>query len=123
MNSSLDLAAGVMRLDPFRRAIEQTRTQVIHGEELSVALSETGLFDVQVVAVVNSGEETGKLPEALDHLANDYEEQVAYTVKNLGQLVQPLIMVFMGLLVLFIILAFFLPYLNIILNYSRAGGG
>ena len=73
-----------------------------------------------MIAVVDSGEETGKLPESLNHLADDYEEQVAYMVRNMGQLVQPIMMVLMGGIVLFIILAVFLPYISIIT--SLAGG-
>jgi type IV pilus assembly protein PilC len=76
-------------------------------------------FGPDVVAIVQSGEETGKLPESLDHLADDYEEQVAYLVRNMGQLVQPLITIMLGLVVLFIILAVFLPYLSILTSLSK----
>jgi type II secretory pathway component PulF len=119
VGSSLALTSEVMRLEPFRRAIEDTRSQVMHGEELSVALDNTRRFGADVIAIVNSGEETGKIPESLNHLADDYEEQVAYTVKNLGQLVQPLLMIMMGGLILFIILAFFLPYIRILTEGAR----
>jgi type IV pilus assembly protein PilC len=119
VGSSLALTSEIMRLEPFRRAIEDTRSQVIHGEELSVALDNTRTFGVDVIAIVNSGEETGKIPESLNHLANDYEEQVAYTVKNLGQLVQPLLMIMMGGLVLFIILAVLLPYFSMLTGLSK----
>ena len=56
---------------------------------MSEALDATGRFGPDVIAIVNSGEETGKLPESLDHLADDYEEQVAYMVRNMGQLSSP----------------------------------
>jgi type IV pilus assembly protein PilC len=121
VGSSLDLTSEVLRLDPFRRAIVDTKSRVLNGEELSVALDETGRFGPDVIAVINSGEETGKLPESLNHLADDYEEQVAYMVKNMGQLVQPILLVLLGGVVLFIILAVFLPYISILTNL--AGGG
>ncbi|MDE2507246.1 MAG: type II secretion system F family protein, partial [Planctomycetota bacterium] len=76
-------------------------------------------FTPDVIAVVNSGEETGKLPETLVKLADDYEEQVEYAVKNLGQLIQPLIVIMMGGFVLFIILAVFLPYLSMITGLAK----
>jgi type II secretory pathway component PulF len=119
ITSSLELTADVLHLDPYRRAIRDVGVQITQGGELSEALQKTGRFGPDVVAVVNSGEETGKLPETLDHLADDYEEQVAYMVRNMGQLVQPLLMVFLGVVVLFIILAVFLPYISIITNLSR----
>ena len=119
MGSSLSLTADVLHLDPYRRALRGVRVDVLNGTELSVALDDTHRFGSDVIAVVESGEETGKLPETLDHLADDYEEQVEYMVRNMGQLVQPLLMVVMGLFVLFIILAVFLPYLSMLNNLSH----
>jgi type II secretory pathway component PulF len=119
IGSSLDLTSDVLHLDPYRRAVRGIRTEIMEGRELSDALRKTGRFGPDVIAVVNSGEETGKLPESLDHLADDYEEQVAYMVRNMGHLVQPLLMVVLGGVVLFIILAVFLPYISIITNLSR----
>ena len=83
------------------------------GGELSTTLAHAAVSP-DVIAVIASGEETGKLPESLDHLADDYDEQVALMVKNLGQLVQPLLTVFLGGIVLFIILAVFLPIIQLI---------
>jgi type II secretory pathway component PulF len=118
IGSSLDLTADVMQLDPFRRVLHEARGHIIHGAELSEALGESGRFTPDVIAIIESGEETGKLPESLERLADDYEEQVAYMVKNMGQLVQPLILVFLGGVVLFIILAIFLPYISLLTTLS-----
>ncbi len=52
-----------------------------------------------MIAVIASGEETGKLPESLAHLADDYDEQVSIMVANLGHLVQPLVIFFLGRMV------------------------
>ncbi len=95
------------------------RSQVIQGADLSTAMAKTRSFGADVIAVVNAGEETGKLPESLSHLADDYEEQVAYMVRNMGQMIQPLMMVLMGGIVLFIILAVFLPYLSMISSLTK----
>jgi type IV pilus assembly protein PilC len=119
IGTSLALAADVVRLDPFRRAVRAARAAVLDGEPLSEALDASGRFGTDVIAVISSGEETGKLPECFDHLADDYEEQVAYMVKNLGQLVQPLLMILIGGLVLFIVLAVLLPYISILTSLSR----
>jgi type II secretory pathway component PulF len=119
VGASLDLTADVLRLDPFRSAVRSVKSEVMHGRELSSALAATGRFGHDVIAVVGSGEETGKLPESLDHLADDYEEQVAHMVKNMGQLVQPILMVFLGGVVLFIILAVLLPYISMLTNLAH----
>lgn len=119
VGSSMDLTAEVLHLDPLRRAVRDAKGAVMDGEPLSEALNEARWFGPDVIAIVESGEETGKLPEALEHLADDYEEQVAYMVRNMGQLVQPLIMIFLGGVVLFIILAVILPYIAVISSLAR----
>jgi type II secretory pathway component PulF len=114
IDSSLRLTSDVMRMVPYRRAVRTTRELVLEGAELSEGMAATRRFTPDVLAIVSSGEESGKLPLSLEKLADDYEEQVEYAVKNLGQLVQPLLMIFLGLIVLFIILAVILPYISVI---------
>ncbi len=121
VGTSLDLTAGVMQLTPLRRAVQASRVVVLEGGELSHALSASRRFGPDVIAIIESGEETGKLPETLDHLADEYEEQVSYMVRNMGQLLQPVIMVFLGGVVLFIILAVILPYISLLTSLGSPG--
>ena len=116
VGTSLELTSGVLGLSSFKRAISGVKAEVMHGTELSEALEETRCFPSDVVAIVSSGEETGKLPESLDKIADDYEEQVEYMIKNLGNLIQPILMVGMGGIVLFIILGVILAYLQMLTN-------
>ncbi len=114
VGTSLVLTSEVMTLSPYKRAIAGVKAEVMDGAELSEALQETRCFSTDVIAMVNSGEETGKLPETLDKIADDYEEQVEYMVKNLGNLIQPLLMVGLGGIVLFIVLGVILAYLQML---------
>ena len=116
--SSIDLTADVMVMTPIRRAVRSAKEKVLAGKDLSATLDATRQFSPDVIAVIATGEETGKLPESLAHLADDYDEQVAVMVKNLGQLVQPLVTVLLGVIVLFIILAVFLPIIQMISSLS-----
>jgi type II secretory pathway component PulF len=118
VGSSIDLTASVIHMAPISEAVRDARPIVMEGRELSTALAPTGQFTPDVLAVLVSGEETGKVPESLNHLADDYEEQVSVMVKNLGHLIQPLLVLILGGIVLFIILAVFLPYLQMITSLS-----
>ncbi len=122
VGASLDLTAEVLVMTPIRNSIRQARSKIMAGRELSTILSDSNQFYGDVLAVVRSGEETGKLPESLLHLADDYDEQVSLMVKNLGQLVQPMVIVLLGLIVLFIILAVFLPIIQLITTLASPGG-
>ena len=116
--SSLDLTADVVMMRPIRDALLDARPQVLSGRELSLALDASRQFNNDVIAVISSGEETGKLPESLTHLADEYEEQVGLMVKNMGQLIQPFLIIFLGGIVLFIILAVLMPYIQILTSLS-----
>ncbi len=119
MGSTLDLTADVVVMSPIRDAVRGARPQILGGKELSAVLRGSRQFYPDVLAVVASGEETGKLPETLNHLADDYDEQVSVMVKNLGQLVQPLVILMLGALVLVIILAVFLPIIQLISSLAN----
>ena len=117
--SSIDLTADVVVMTPIKHAVRSTRARILEGAELSTTLDRTRQFSPDVIAVIQSGEETGKLPESLEHLANDYDEQVEIMVKNLGQLVQPIMIVLLGAMVLFIILAVMMPIIQMITSLSQ----
>jgi type IV pilus assembly protein PilC len=117
---SIDLTADVLMMSPIRKAVRSCREQVLAGKDLSETLSRSRQFYPDVISIVSSGEETGKLPESLTHLADDYEEQVETMVKNLGQLVQPLLMIILGGFVGFVCIALIMAYAQTLMNL--AGG-
>lgn len=119
--SSFDLTADVARLAPIRRALRHVRTEVLEGGEVSQALAETRRFPADVIAYVETGEDSGQLPESLAKLADEYEERVEQMVKNLGTLVQPIIVIVLGGFVMFIALALIMAYISVI--SGLAGGG
>lgn len=121
VKSSLNLTADMMQLAPFRRAVAAMEEAVHDGSDLVEAVRDTNRFDADVLARVEAGEESGKLPESLDRLADDLDERITYTVKNLGTLIQPLIFIILGGIVLFILLAFFMFYGNMISQLSAPG--
>ena len=121
VGSSIDLTANVMMMQPIRQAVRSSRQKIIGGSELGETLEQTRQFTPDVIAVIQSGEETGKLPESLAHLADDYDEQVSVMVASLGHLIQPLVILVLGGVVLFIILAVFMPIIQLITTLAAPG--
>lgn len=107
---SLKLTSEVLRLQPTRAAVIAARDAVARGGELSATLDDSGQFFPDVIATIQTGEETGRLPESLEKLAENYEEQVEYSVQNLGSLIKPLLMIIIGGFVFFIAVAFVMAY-------------
>ena len=112
--TSLTLTTDVLRLTPYRRALQGARMMVKEGAELAEALDASGRFAPDVIGSVETGEDSGRLPESLEHLADDYEEQVSHMVKNLGSLIQPFLTILLGGFVAFIVVAFIMAYASLI---------
>lgn len=116
---SLRLAGATLFLDGSRGAVAAMADLVEEGTELAVAADlASGFLDFELHQAIETGEESGNLPQILDRVAANYEERAALIVKNLGTIIQPVLYVALGGIVLFVILAVILPYLSLI----TAGG-
>ncbi len=119
IGSSLELTADTLLLVPMRKAVLQTRDFIIRGESLSASIELANRFPPDIPAIMNSGEETGRLPEMLLMVADQYEEQVEFMVKNLGTLLQPIVTVVVGGVVFFVAVAFFMGYAAVLANLGQ----
>jgi type II secretory pathway component PulF len=119
IGSSLELTADTLFLVPMRRAVLRARDSIIQGESLSASIELTNRFPADIPALINSGEETGRLPEMMLSVADQYEEQVEFMVKNLGNLLQPIITVVVGGVVFFVAVAFFMGYAAVLANLGQ----
>jgi len=89
------------------------REGIEHGESLTRAAKNTGMFTPVVMQMFAVGEEAGNLEEMMVFIADFYEEEVDYDVKNLSDRIEPLIYVAMGAMVLVLALGIFVPMWDI----------
>lgn len=82
---------------------------VERGERLTATASNTQLFTPLVLQMMAVGEETGSVDELLNEVADFYEQEVEYELKRLADAIEPILLVFMGFLVLMLALGVFLP--------------
>ncbi|WP_293396646.1 type II secretion system F family protein [Nevskia sp.] len=97
----------------FTEAIMQMRDQVSTGQQLQLTMQQTGLFPAMAVQMVAIGEESGSLDHMCAKLADFYEEEVDALVDNLTALLEPMIMVVLGVLVGGLVVAMYLPIFKI----------
>lgn len=110
---SLEIVKGTSSNEVLRQTIDKVKTSVSEGESIAQPLGESGIFDDIVVNMVDVGEETGELDKMLMKVADRYDEEVDATVGALLSILEPLLIVFMGLIVGFIVIALFLPLLEL----------
>jgi type II secretory pathway component PulF len=118
INQSLELTADVMQFAPYQRAVLRIGDAVREGVELTEAMADARRFPPDVLAVVESGEESGRLPESLEKVAEDYDERISLMVKNLAVLIQPVILLVLGGIVFFVVLSFILAYVSALQSAS-----
>lgn len=93
----------------YTKAILEVKDIVSSGQPVNVAMKQAKIFPTLVVQMVGIGEETGSIDKMLDRVATIYEEEVDTAVDGLTTLLEPLIMVFLGVVVGGLVVAMYLP--------------
>ncbi|MBI4656763.1 MAG: type II secretion system F family protein [Elusimicrobia bacterium] len=93
----------------IEEAIFKSRDSIKEGGRISEPLKKTALFPPMVVQMIGVGEETGGLDNMLTKIADFYDQEVDTAVKGLTSMIEPLVMVFMGVVIGSIVIAMFLP--------------
>lgn len=92
--------------------------KIHEGKNISAPLEQSGIFPPMVTHMIAVGEETGDLPEMMDRVADFYEEEVATIAKGLTSLIEPLMLVVIGVLVGGMLIALYLPIFTSITQIS-----
>jgi type IV pilus assembly protein PilC len=104
-------------------AVSQVHESVKEGETITAPLEGSGVFPPMVVSMVDVGEQTGALPEMLLRIADNYDEEVDNAVSAMTSLLEPIMIIFLAVVVGSIVIAMFLPLIAMINNLSGNGGG
>jgi type IV pilus assembly protein PilC len=111
---ALEVVAGAVDNKVLTRAIEEVRTSIREGESIALPLQASGIFPPMVVQMTSVGEETGQLDGMLTKVADFYDAEVETTLAQLTSIIEPLLILFLGFVVGFIVLSFYLPLYTLI---------
>lgn len=113
MVDAMKTMAGIVGNRVYRDAVLRISDEVISGHSLSSSMESSGLFPNMVIQMVSVGEVSGRLVEMLNRVASYYEEEVNVIVDNLSNLLEPVIMVVLGVVIGGFIVAMYLPIFRI----------
>ena len=119
LTDSMDLAASNMGNIYYLEAIRDARALVAEGTPLRESLLRTGIFPPMVSNLVGVGEETGDLQSMMGKVADYYDEEVDEATKKLLNLMEPAIIIFMAVFVVIIVLAIYLPMINMTKAFDK----
>ena len=105
----LDIVAKTAGNKVVEEALSATRQSISEGKTLAEPLEQTQVFPPMVVQMIAVGETTGALDAMLSKIADFYDEEVDSTVSTLTSLLEPMLMIFLGVVIGFIVVAMYLP--------------
>ena len=106
---ALDSVGGAAGNVVYKNATRQIQSDVSTGTSLTVAMQNALVFPTMVVQMVSIGEESGQLDSMLSKVADFFEQEVDDAVAGLSQLLEPIIMVFLGVVIGGLVVAMYLP--------------
>lgn len=118
---AMETVAGAVDNETFYDTIMKCRARVREGDSIGDPLAKSGLFPPMVVQMVSIGEETGALDQMLGKVADFYEIEVEAQLQSLAAALEPLMIVVLGVIVGFIVIALFMPLIAMVSSLS--GGG
>ncbi len=116
---AMDTTAGAIDNEILSKAIMEARMRIREGERIADPLERSRLFPPMVVHMISVGEETGALDQMLEKVADFYESEVDAALHALASTIEPVMIVVLGVIVLFILLSVFLPLITIIQDLSQ----
>ncbi|HEY3298494.1 MAG TPA: type II secretion system F family protein [Armatimonadota bacterium] len=114
MMRALEIVGETSGNSVLARAVSSARDCVREGQKISSPLASTGLFPTMVTHMIDVGEETGRLSEMLIKVSEFYEREVDAAVKGLTSMIEPMLIVFMGVVVGFIAISVMSPIFKLV---------
>ncbi len=118
---TLDIVGKTVNNVVISRAIDNIRDSARQGKGLVQPMRISGIFPPVVIQMMAIGEETGKMEEMLMKVSQYYDRDVDYSIRNLSTSLEPLLLTVIGGVILFLALAIFMPWWNLI-NVMKGGG-
>ncbi|HNR29268.1 MAG TPA: type II secretion system inner membrane protein GspF [Candidatus Hydrogenedentes bacterium] len=116
MMRALEVVSTVIDNRHIQLRMEDVKSGVRRGRDLAVPLKETGIFPPMMIHMIDLGQRSGEIEDMLVRVADTYDDDVRLTVDALVGLLEPVIIILMGIFVGFLVLAILLPILNMSTN-------
>ena len=108
-----DILCEMTRNDVMRAALTRTRADIVGGSSIHLSMAGTNFFPNMVIKMVRAGEDSGSLWKLLDRTADYYEEKVDALIAMMTSLLEPILIIIVGIIVLAVVVALYLPIFSL----------
>jgi type IV pilus assembly protein PilC len=116
---ALTITADTAGNEVYARALQKVREAIREGENVAGPLRQSKVVDPMVVNMIDVGEETGELDKMLNKVADTYDEEIETLVAGLTSLLEPVMVITLGVIVGFIVVALFMPMVGMIKGMQK----
>lgn len=110
---ALEISSKTVGNNTIEKAILRAKTAIQEGKSITVPLSKEKYIPAMVTQMISVGEQTGNLDQMLGKIADFYEDEVDAAVGAMTSLLEPILMVFLGAIIAFLVIAMYLPIFNL----------
>ena len=107
--TSLEMVSEAISFYPLKIAVKKISVDIVQGQPLNVLLSNYSIFSKRFVAMIKVGEEINRLDEFFDKTNKDLSDEIDYKTGVMGNVLEPFLLIFLGLIVGTILIAMYLP--------------
>ena len=111
--TALELTSKMISFYPLKTALISAKRNVLKGETLSSSLAEHSFFTPKIISLTVIGEQINELDKMYDNLANQYNDEIDHSTKLIGTILEPVMILFIGSIVGFIMVAMYSPIFNL----------
>ena len=109
MINALQLISKMIEFYPFEKAMEKMEFDILHGKLLHQSMSQFDFFDSRIISLVRVAEEVNQLENIFTKLSVQYNDELEYKIGMLSSLLEPIMIILVGLLVAVILISMYLP--------------
>jgi type IV pilus assembly protein PilC len=115
---AIELCKRMIQFYPLEMSLEQTEAGIFKGISLHECLTQSSIYPRRMLALIKVGEETNQLDNIFLKMANQYSEEVEQQTKLLGSLIEPVLIVFLALIVGVVLVSMYLPIFKLVTNFG-----
>lgn len=116
--TALELVRQMIGLYPIEQAVQNAEHNIIRGQSFHSCLADYTIFDRKIIALIKVGEEANQLAAIFGKLADQLNNEVEQKTKMIGSLIEPILIVFLALIVGLVLVSMYLPIFKLVTNFG-----
>ncbi|MCX7738207.1 MAG: type II secretion system F family protein [Hydrogenothermaceae bacterium] len=121
ISRSLEILKQSVHNELFKTSLDKSLEMIINGTAIAEAFKKQQLYSPMIIRMISIGENTGSLEEQFEYISSYYYGKVDYITQNIAKMIEPIVMMFVGVFMLVIILGLMGPIYNLISSIAKTG--